>query len=192
MPLRLVQSCMKRLILVLLLALPLTAAEFSYVYSRGEGADSISRGSLDEVLRLKKQYRGTYLWARVDGKRYLIRDAAALAEAERAFAPMREHGARLDALHRKMDPIQKRAEALERRMDALTDIDDDEKLSPADKNRLREYKQQLRAVEAELQEYEEEERKLESREEELDHIVDTTIERIIRRSVRQGLATRLR
>jgi chromosome segregation ATPase len=183
---------MRRLILALIFTFPVFADDFTYVYNRGDGVTSISRGSLEEILRLRKQLRGTYLWARIGRDGYIVRDAASLAEAERAFGPLRAHDQKLRALHEKLDPIQERAERLERRIDALTDLDEDEDLSAADRDRLHQYERQLRALEDELRKYEAEERKLEDREEELDRAVDVEIERIIRRAVRDGRAERLR
>ncbi|HUP60609.1 MAG TPA: hypothetical protein VNA69_09350 [Thermoanaerobaculia bacterium] len=180
------------MILLLLFTLPLFADNFSYVYSRAEGSATISRGSLKEVLRLKERFTGTYLWARLDGREYLIRDAAALAQVRTAFVPMEALRPPQRALHAKMRPIERRVDRLEREIDSITDRDDDEELTDADRERLHVLKRDLREARRELRVYEDEERKLDEREEVLEKVFDAEIERIVKQAVRRGVAERVR
>jgi hypothetical protein len=185
---------MRRMILLLLLALPLFAADrFSYVYSRPEGSDTISRGSLEEVVRLKKHFgNGAYLWARLDGTEYMIRDAAVLDEVRVALRPLDALRPQQRSLQAKMHPLEQREERLESEMDAITDRrDDGERMSADDEARLDDLRRDLRDVRRELRVYEAEERTLDRREDELDKVFDAEIERIVRQAVRSGAARRL-
>jgi len=178
---------------LLLAALSASAGErFWYVYSRGEPHGTISKGSLDDILALKKRFTGTYLWVRVDGRDYIIRDAGVLAEIERLGKPMRALEAEFRELHRKMKPHERREDKLEGEIDAITDNDDDEKMTGAMRDRLRDLENQLRDVERELQQYEREEAKLERRESEVERVFDAEVERIAGRAIRNGVAERLR
>jgi hypothetical protein len=177
---------------LLLTALTCFARErdrFTYVYSRG-GNDiiSLSHGSLESTLKIRKRYSGTYLWAQLDGRAYLIRDAAALDEVRRAVAPLDAHNAEMEPLHRKMKPLQDREEKIDRELDALTDREDDERLTDEHRDRIRELEHQQREVERELRDYERQEERLDRKEEALDRTCDEEIRRIVERAVRNGVA----
>ena len=182
---------MLQAILLFLLAFPLFASEFSYAYIRPEGNATISRGDLRDVLRMRDRYRGeTILWARVDGREYVIRDATVLSEVRRAFGPLEALDPHQEALDAKMTPLESRVERLEREGDALSDAE--EELSPDEEARLREIEKALRGLQRELRVFEEEERRLDRKEEALEKVFDAEIERIVRRSVRNGTAKTLR
>jgi chromosome segregation ATPase len=162
---------------------------FTYVYSRG-GSDiiSLSHGSLESTLKIRKRYTGTYLWAQLDGRAYLIRDAATLDEVRRAVAPLDALNAELEPLHQKMKPLQRREEKIDRELDALTDNEDDEAPTAETRDRIRELERQQREVERELRDYEREEERLDRKEEALDRACDEEIRRIVERAVRRGVA----
>jgi len=74
---------MRRTILlsaVLLIALSATGKgqKFSYVFMRAGTTRTISSGSLDQILRIIRQYKCTCLWAELDGRRYLSRKTVEL------------------------------------------------------------------------------------------------------------------
>lgn len=62
----------------------------SYVYSRGSRPHIISASRLDvvSIRKLQRRYGNDFLWARVDGRAYVIRDTAALDEVRRLYAPL--------------------------------------------------------------------------------------------------------
>ena len=62
---------------------------------------------------------GDFLWFRRDGKAYVVRDAATLAQADAAWASTRELSARMQALSARMQPHQERMQTLGARMEAL-------------------------------------------------------------------------
>ena len=180
---------------LLLTALSCFAKErdhFTYVYSRG-GNDkiSLSHGSLQSMLRIHKRFTGTYLWARLDGRDYLIRDAALLDEVSRAVAPLDALNAELKPLHEKMKPLERREDKIDRELDALTDNEDDEKMTEATRARIRELERQQREVQRDLREYEREEERLDKKEDALDQAFDAEIRRIVERAVRSGVAERV-
>jgi hypothetical protein len=186
---------MRRLILISLLvmtALSVSAKQrFSYVYTRGSSAHiSISKGSLEEILRLRKRYSGAYLWARIDGLEYLIRDAATLDEVRRAGSGLEALEPEQRALHNRMKPLERKEERLEDELDGLYD-DDDEIHTVAERSRIRELEVELRAVERELKAFEKDEERLDRREEALERVFDAEVERIVERAVRKGVAERV-
>lgn len=186
---------MRRLILLLaLLAVPLSAGDrFSYAYARPSGNATISKGSLEQVLKLRKRYSGEYLWARLDGREYLIRDAALLSQVRVAFVPLEKLNVPQRALEAKKDPIERRAEQLEDEIDQLTDRDeDDDDLTAAEENRLHVLRSKLRETNRELRVYEQQEQALDEKEEALEVVFDAEIERIVKAAVRNGLVERVR
>jgi Skp family chaperone for outer membrane proteins len=185
---------MRRLILLLLLAVPLLAGDrFSYAYSRPSGNATISKGSLEQVLKLRKRYTGEYLWARLDGRQYLIRDASALAEVRRAFVPLQQLEPYERALEAKMKPFEDQEERLESELDDLTDRDeDDDDLTAAEEARVRTLRAELRKLRLDLRAFEAEERELDEKEEALEVVFDAEVERIVKRAIRTGVAERLK
>jgi len=189
---------MRRTLLIfafLLTALSCFARErdrFTYVYSRGSRGNVIlSHGELREMMRIKDRFSGIYLWARLDGHDYLIRDSASLDEARRAVAPIDAINAELEPLHRKMRPLEKREEEIDRELDALTDSEDDERLTDSQRDRIRELRSQQREVERDMRVYEREEERLDQKEDALDKEFDAEIRRIVERAVRSGVAQRV-
>ena len=76
---------------------------FSYVLVRRGGESSGMTGSgnpgdWQDVAELKEKLDHDFLWARVDGRRYLIEDPELLRRAEDAFAPQTELGKRQSEL----------------------------------------------------------------------------------------------
>jgi len=187
---------MRRTILAFALLLAAVSASagqrFSYIYARAGSNAVISKGSLDEILRLKDRFTGTYLWVRMDGRDYLIRDANALAEVDRACQPLRALEPEQRALRHKMKPLEHREDQLEDQIDEITDSEDDEEITEATRARLRDLQQQLRVVERELKQYEREEEDLDRREDELDRVFDGEVQRIADRAIRNGIAERVR
>lgn len=184
---------MRRLILILLLALSVSAEQrFSYVYTKDSAGNwTIARGNVDDIVRLKKRYNGAYVWARVDGREYLIRDAATLDEVRRAAGPLQELEPQQRSIARRIKPLERQQEKLEDELDELTDRDDDERLTAAEHARIRDLRSQIRELERQLRPLEQEERQIDRREEELDRVFDDEIERIVKRAIRLGTAERV-
>jgi len=113
------------------------------------------------IACLRKLETGPYLWVRLDGREYVLRDAAVLGEVKKTFAPLDVFEREQSALARKMKPFERRAEDLENHVDRLTDTEDE--LSTEDEQRLRFLEQQLRDAERELRPFEEQERELDRR-----------------------------
>ena len=183
-------------ILLILTALSATAKQrFSYVYSRdgsGDSKISISMGSVENLVRLNKRYSGRYLWASIDGREYLIRNAAVLDQVQYAARDMEALGAEQARLDRRMRPVERRYDRLEEELDDLTDRADDEELTYAMRARIDELREQLREVRRELRPLEEEERRIESRERGIERIFDAELEKIVERAIREGTAERVR
>ena len=188
---------MRRILLVsfLLLAALLTHGKerFFYIYSPGPGSETISMGDLDTIVRVARQYRSPYLWAQLDGRRYLIRNCALLAEAHQAMAPLRALEPEREALRRKMKPVERRYERIEDEIDDLTDRDEDgDELTASERDRLRHLQAEIRALRPELRAYEREEERLDKKQDALDEPVDSAMKAIVEKAIRNGLAERVR
>ena len=187
---------MRRILLVSILLLTALSAlgkeRFSYIYSPGPGSETISMGDLETIVRVARQYRSPYLWAQLDGRRYLIRNDALLAEAHQAMAPLRALEPEREALRRKMKPVERRYERIEDEIDDLTDRDDDEELTASERDRLRHLQNEIRALRPELRAYEREEERLDKKQDALDEPVDSAMKAIVQKAIRNGLAERVR
>jgi len=185
---------MRRTILISLLTLAaLTAGakqRFSYMYSSGKDTYTISSGSVQEIVRIHKRFSGEYLWARLDGRDYVIRDPAVLAEVRRVSSDLKALEPDQRALHTKMKPLERKQEKLEDEYDALADKDEDDETT-VDRERMRELKAQLRDVERQLRVYEREESRLDRRSEELDKVFEEAVQKIVERAIRTGTASRV-
>ncbi|PYQ29103.1 MAG: hypothetical protein DMF56_12555 [Acidobacteria bacterium] len=165
---------------------------FTYVFSRGGKGDVIlSHGSVQAMMRIKNRFVGTYLYARLDGREYLIRDAASIDDARHAVAPLDAILEELEPIHQKMRPLEKREEAIDRELDALTDNENDQEMTAEKRDRIRELERQQHEVERDLRVYEREEERFDHRQDALDKVFDEEIRRIVERAVRTGVAERV-
>lgn len=73
----------------------------------------------DDIEAARRGIDGDFLWFRRDGKAYVVRDAATLAQADAAWAKTRELSAQMQALSARMQPHQEKMQALGARMQAL-------------------------------------------------------------------------
>jgi DNA repair exonuclease SbcCD ATPase subunit len=167
---------------------------FAYSYHRGrEGTVTMMHGSLDEWLRLKDRLgSGRYLWARLDGREYVIRDEDTLDALDEQFKPHRALYREIEKLNAQMEPIERRIDRLEDEYDRLSNAQDDGELTPDQKARLRELYRLLKQAELELRVFEDRERELERREEEVDRHIDAAVRAAVEKAVRTGKADRFR
>lgn len=165
---------------------------FPYIYRPDVHARSLHlRGSIADLEHVQKKLKtGPYLWVRLDGREFVIRDSAVLAELAKAFAPLDVLDREQRALERKMDPFEARAERLEEQVDELGDSE--EELSAEDERRMRDLEQQLREAEHDLRSFETDERELERRETSIERVVEEAVRDIAARAIRQGIAARFR
>lgn len=90
---------------------------------KGEDGMTMS-GSHDDrdnadIDAARRDIDGDFLWFRRDGKAYVVRDAATLAQADAAWAKTRELSAQMQILSARMQPHQEKMQALGARMQAL-------------------------------------------------------------------------
>ena len=191
---------MRTLALALLLATASAAlaAEPPYVYKRGPSSHMRTNSGMDirSVVAVAKRYPGDFIWTRRDGREYLIRDAAVLAEAAQAFAALDAMSVRTGAHNRRMRPVERRYDALERRIDLIEEeLEDHEEARDSVRreraSQVRELRRELHAVEKELRVLEAEERRLEKESEALEQVAEAKLEEIIRHALRRGAAERV-
>ena len=178
-------------------ALP-AAEKMSYIFKRGDRAYIVTgHVSIHNIGSLTNRWKGDYLWAKISGQEYLIRDQATMNEARDAFVHVEAHQEIYHALEAKLRPIEKRYDALEERHDDLTDelSDNPEDYTEVEERemerRIRELEQQMRPLEQQLRELEREEEVLDDRQEVLEEAAEKTLEEIIRQAIRQGRAERV-
>jgi len=167
--------------IVLLLALALTTAAAwqrrdAYVLHSGKSNITMMGGmTIDALVALHKRLGEDtpYLWARIAGREYLIRDEAFLRQADALWAPVRA-----------LKPEEKALSAEEKRLDDRIDaIEDGEaKAAPGELERLR---ARNRAVSQRM-------RELDERSEALEKGVEAKLQEMIEQAIRDGRAKTLR
>lgn len=185
--------------LLIAAALPLAAAEpLSYIFRRGDRSYIVTgNASIHNIGRMTSRWSGDYLWAKLGGREYLIRDHAVLDEARKAFAQLDASQAEYHAIEARMRPVETRADELERSIDTLGDRldDEDDELTAAERRslekRLRELELQMKPLEAQLRELEREEERFDRKQEVLEEAAEKKLEEIIRRAIARGAAERL-
>jgi DNA repair exonuclease SbcCD ATPase subunit len=190
---------MRRIVFVSLLLLALTASgagSFSYLYSRD--GNSIISGNIDvdRLLQINKRFPAPFLWARIDGKQYLIRDKTTLARVTAAFRDVDALHVEHERIERRMRPVEQREEELEDEMDGLSDaLSDRDDLSRAERARMERRLDELTAliepVQRQLRDLEREEEKLDQREEKLTAIAEREVQELVEDAIRRGLASRV-
>lgn len=73
---------------------------------------------LDGITALRKDFGGNFVWFRRDGRAYVIRDQAVVANVRKAWEPTEPVGKEMEVLGAQMEVHGKKMEALGRRMEA--------------------------------------------------------------------------
>ena len=132
-----------------------------------------SRVSIRSVVALQKRLGdGRYLWTRIDGREYLIRDEAFLREAVALWAP-------IDALKPEQRELDAEEERLDDRIDAIED--GDAKAEPGELERLRERDHVVTRRQ----------RELDQREEALEKVIEAKLRDMVEQAIRDGRAREL-
>jgi hypothetical protein len=186
------------LLLLLATMFALSAAEMSYIFKRGE-TTYIAAGNINiaNIGSLTGRFKGDYLWAKIDGREYLIRDAATMDEARRAFVEVEANQELYHALTARMEPLEAKYEALEEQEEELSDSlgDEPENYTEAEKRamerRIAALEEQMRPLEAQLRELERQEEVLDDKEERLEEAAEKKLQVIIRKAIARGAAEKL-
>lgn len=174
----------------------LTAGDqpMSYVYKRGDGTYARINGSIDQIGKVAKKYGGEFVWVRSDGRNYVIRDAATLAEVREAFREVEAMEPSLREVESRLKPYEERMDAVEQRVDAFGDQLDDEDLGESARDsieaKLRDAEDDMRDLERQMAHIEREMEKLEKESERREKIAERQFEQIIERAIERGVATR--
>ena len=168
----------------------------TYVYKRGNGMYSrISGSAINRIGEIYKKYGNEFVWLRMNGRGYVIRDAATLAEVRNAFRHLEELDPRLREVEQRMRPFEREIEKIEESVDSLGDSLDDESLSDAKRDaieaRLRDAEEKMRGVEEKMRVVEREMEKLEKQAEKLEEVAEARFEVIVQRAVERGVAERV-
>lgn len=169
---------------------------FTYIYRRGDSSITRISGSVDQIGKMvKKSYGNEFVWLRMNGRAYVIRDAATLAEVRNAFRHLEEMEPSMREVERRLEPFERELEKIEDRVDELGDSLDDDRLSDsardAIEDKLRDAEEQMRAVEAKIRPVEQELERLEKESDRREEIAEKQFEGIVERAVRQGVAERV-
>lgn len=167
---------------------------FTYIYKRGDSSITRISGSFDQIGKVSKKYGHEFVWLRMDGRAYLIRDAVTLAEVRNAFRHLEEMEPSMREVERRLKPFEREFEKIEERVDELSDSFDDD-LSDSERDaiedKLRDAENEMRAVEAKMRPVERELERLEKESERREEIAEKRFEEIVERAVRQGVAERV-
>jgi len=169
---------------------------FSYVFSNGDKTHMMSRGNIDEIVRLSKKYEGTYIWFRRDGREYLVRDAATLAAAKDAFRDLDALEPQEREAERCVRPYEKKMDELEKQVDRISDqLSDDEDLSESQREELEsqmhDFEREMKGVERDMESAEREVERIDREEERLEKIAERKFQEILMQAVQQGKVQRL-
>jgi hypothetical protein len=173
------------------------AADPAYVFKRG-GRSTIRTSGMPwrSIGKIANRWTGDFIWTRRDGREYLIRDAATLAEAKRAFAELDAMSPQIEVFHKRLHAVEQREEALEDKLESIEErLEDEDGLRDSERRaleaRARELEQEKRIVERELRPLEEEERRIDNRQEALERVAEAELEQIIRQAIRRGVVERV-
>ncbi len=169
----------------------------SYVLAYGENV-SISSGSVETLIAVRKRHRGTFLWARRNGRTVLIRDPRTLARAESLFEPLRATEPERGSLQRRLRRLQKEQTALEseeayldRRMDLASEggeePDTRETAGELDRRR-RDLQSRMRTLEARASDLESIEEALDRKADELEREAEKKLWDLVDEAISRGLA----
>ena len=187
------------LLLLLATMFAVSASEtVRYIFKRGD-TTYIAAGNIDidEIGPLTGRFKGDYLWAKFGAREYLIRDAATMDEARRAFAEVEANQELYHALTEKMQPLEDKYDALEEQHEDLGDSlsDEPEDYTAAEQRemerRIRALEEQMRPLEKEIRELERQEEVLDEKEERLEEAAEKKLKEIIERAIARGVAEKL-
>ena len=156
----------------------------SYVFVRGPNSLTSNVG-IERSVAIKRQYGSNFLWMKLDGRSYVIRDANTLDAIDALWAPVRALDPDYERVHARIRPLEEKERRLDHESDAISDNDN---RSAADEARLRDLERAQRDVERELRVYEREEEELDRKEERLEREAERAMIPIVRDAIRKGVA----
>ena len=171
---------MRKLALALLLlptvafAAPCTPRGFSYAYSHDGNSHHLSGGAnVNDLVAVSNRFSGDFLWARLKGREYLIRDADTLTRVRAFFSPLRA-----------LEPEMKRVSEQENELDEQIDAIEDGESADRDEAKLDKLRAQRDAVQ-------QRERELDRMEEKIECTAEKQLVTLIEESIKSGKARAL-
>jgi len=167
---------MKRALLLLsLLALTAGAAwrrGDAYMLHVGKTDVTMTSTTIDDLVRIHRRLGdGSYLWVRLSGREWVIRDEALLRQAEALWAPV-------EALKPEQHAIGEEERKLDKRLDAIED--GKAKAAPGELAQLRDRYAVISHRE----------RELDQREEALEKVIEAQLHDLVEKAIRDGRAER--
>jgi hypothetical protein len=133
------------------------------------------QSSVRNIKAVRARYgNGPFLWVRLDGREYVIRDRAFLDRTDALFAPIR-------VLEPEQAKVGQEERALEREEEHL------EKVAEHDGARVRD---RMHDLERQLRDVEARQKRLDDREEELERVAEGDLWRMVDEAIRSGVAKR--
>ena len=146
----------------------------AYMLHAGKTDVTMTSTTIDELVPLRRRLGdGSYLWVRMSGREWLIRDAALLREAAALWEPV-------EALKPEQRAVDREESELDKRIDAIED--GKAKGAPGELERLRE----RNAVVSRRQ------RELDQRSEALEKVAEAKLRDLVDEAIRDGRAKPLR
>ena len=173
------------------------ADRFTYIYSRHDMAIVNGAANFDTLGRMKSRWGSPFLWFESDGKAYVIRDAATLADVDRLFATLDATKPQYESLRHRSRPYEKQERDLERKIDALEDQLDDYEDREDDaahatvrdiERRIRELEVDMRAIESKLRVLEGEEEKIDQQHDALEREAERQLQPLLKKAITTGAA----
>ena len=168
---------MKRLMLIAAAALMLATGsrKDAYILSIGPGLTTISGSNVEQIVRVSRRFSGRYVWVNRGGREYIINDETTIAQAQALFAEEM-------ALAPEQERVNREESRLDHEVDRLEDRDEDgAPLTAAEKNRLADLREQLRAVARR-------EREIDRKQEALEREAERGLWQLVDEAIRAGVA----
>jgi chromosome segregation ATPase len=168
----------------------------SYIYRRGDGLHTrISGAGINRIGAVAKKYGDEFVWVRLSGRQYVIRDAATLAEVRSVFREVEAMEPSLHAVEKRLKPFEEKMEDVEERVDSLSDRLDDESLGESARDaieaKMRDAERDMHAVEKQMEGIEREMETLEREVERREAAAEDRFQLLVERSIDRGVAQRV-
>ena len=169
---------MRRIVLLLTVFVLATGGTWrrgdGYILHTGATNVTMSNRAIREMMAIQRRLGDSdYLWARIEGHEYLIRDEALLRDADSLWAPLRAMRPEERALSREESELDHRIDAIE-----------DHRTEEAEPGELRRLRDRYRIVDRRL-------REIERRNDEMEKVVEAKLRDLIDDAIRDGRAREL-
>ncbi|HYC58936.1 MAG TPA: hypothetical protein VEK79_05150 [Thermoanaerobaculia bacterium] len=168
----------------------------SYIYKRGNVQTMRISGEFHKIAPIARKYGSEFVWIRLDGREYVIRDAATLADVRNLFRDVEALDPEIRAVERRLRPLEEQLDEVEERVDYAGDtLGDEDDLSDTERenleDKLRVAEREMRELESKMKPLEREQERLDRESERREKIAEAKFEKLVERAIADGIAQRV-